>query len=64
VTGGPVEIFFNGAASAVTEHPCFAGQPIGATGTLLIEVEGTDALHARAGGEDRDADRDAILRDA
>lgn len=47
VTGGPVEIFFNDAAGAVKEYPGFAGKPIGATGTLFIEVEGVDALHDR-----------------
>jgi lactoylglutathione lyase len=46
-TSGPVEIFFNDAASAVKEYPAFAGKPIGATGTLFIEVEGVDALHDR-----------------
>jgi uncharacterized glyoxalase superfamily protein PhnB len=45
VTGGAVEIFFNDAASAAKEYPGFAGKPIGATGTLFIEVEGVDALH-------------------
>jgi catechol 2,3-dioxygenase-like lactoylglutathione lyase family enzyme len=47
VTGGPIEIFFNEAATAVKEYPAFAGKPIGATGTLFIEVEGIDALHDR-----------------
>src|SRR5713226_7723835 len=47
VTGGPVEIFFNDAAVAIKEYPAFAGKPIGATGTLFIEVEGVDALHDR-----------------
>ncbi len=47
VTSGPVEIFFNQAASAVKEYPAFAGRPIGATGTMFIEVEGVDALHDR-----------------
>ena len=41
------EIFFNEAAGAVKEYPGFAGKPLGATGTLLIEVEGVDALHDR-----------------
>jgi uncharacterized glyoxalase superfamily protein PhnB len=49
VTGDAVEIFFNDAAGAVKEYPGFAGKPIGATGTLFIEVEGVDALHARLG---------------
>ena len=66
VTSGPVEMFFNDAATAVKEYPAFGGKPIGATGTLFIEVEGVDALHDRlkSDGEDRDAARDAVLRDA
>ena len=47
VTAGTIEIFFNDAAGAVKEYPAFAGKPIGATGTLFIEVEGVDALHDR-----------------
>jgi len=47
VTDGPVEIFFNEAATAVKEYPAFAGKPIGATGTLFVEVAGVDALHDR-----------------
>jgi uncharacterized glyoxalase superfamily protein PhnB len=47
VTSGDVEIFFNDAAAAVKEYPAFAARPIGATGTLYIEVEGVDALHDR-----------------
>ena len=48
VTSGPVEIFFNDAAAAIKEYPAFAGRPIGATGTLFIEMEGgVDALHHR-----------------
>jgi len=47
VTSGPVEIFFNDAAAAVKEYPAFSGKPIGATGTLFIEVDGVDALHDR-----------------
>jgi lactoylglutathione lyase len=50
VTGGAVEIFFNDAAGAVKEYPGFAGKPLGATGTLFIEVEGVDALHERLRG--------------
>jgi len=46
-TSGAVEIFFNDAATAITEYPAFAGRPLGATGTLYIEVEGIDALHDR-----------------
>ena len=47
VTSDTVEIFFNDAAGAVKEYPGFGGKPIGATGTLFIEVEGIDALHDR-----------------
>jgi lactoylglutathione lyase len=47
VASGPVEIFFNDAAGAMKEYPGFAGKPIGATGTLFIEVEGVNALHDR-----------------
>jgi lactoylglutathione lyase len=47
VTGDTIEIFFNDAAAAIKEYPAFAGKPIGATGTLFIEVEGIDALHDR-----------------
>ena len=42
-----VEIFFNEAGAAVKEYPAFGGKPIGATGTLFIEVDGVDALHDR-----------------
>jgi uncharacterized glyoxalase superfamily protein PhnB len=47
VTGGGVEIFLNDAATAIKEYPGFGGRPLGATGTLYIEVEGVDALHDR-----------------
>jgi lactoylglutathione lyase len=47
VTSGDVEIFFNDAATAVKEYLAFAGKPIGATGTMFIELEGVDALHER-----------------
>ena len=47
VTSGDVEIFFNDAATAVKEYPAFAGKPIGATGTMFIELESVDALHDR-----------------
>ena len=47
VNSGSVEVFFNDAATAVKEYPAFNGKPIGATGTLFIEVEGVDALHDR-----------------
>jgi uncharacterized glyoxalase superfamily protein PhnB len=47
VTSGPVEIFFNDAATAIKEYPAFAGKPIGATGTMFVEMQGVDALHER-----------------
>jgi len=45
VSSGAVEIFLNDAVTAVKEYPGFGGRPIGATGTLFIEVDGVDALH-------------------
>jgi len=50
VTSGAVEIFFNDAATATREYPAFANRPIGATGTLFIEMEGVNALHDRLNG--------------
>jgi uncharacterized glyoxalase superfamily protein PhnB len=47
VTSGPVEIFFNDAATATKEYPAFAAKPIGATATMFIETVGVDALHDR-----------------
>ena|SRR5262245_7941737 len=47
VNSGPVEIFFNDAATAIKEYAAFAGKPLGATGTMYIEIEGVDALHDR-----------------
>ena len=50
VTSGAVEIFFNDAATAVKDYPSFSGKPIGATGTLYIELDGNgmiDAFHDR-----------------
>jgi uncharacterized glyoxalase superfamily protein PhnB len=47
MTSGAVEVFLNDAAAAVKEYPAFAGRPLGATGTMYIEVEGVDALHDR-----------------
>ena len=50
-TSGSVEIFFNDAATAIKEYPSFGGRPIGATGTMFIEMdesgEKIDALHDR-----------------
>lgn len=47
VTSGSIEIFFNDAATAVKEYPAFGGKPLGATGTMFIELEGVDVLHDR-----------------
>ena len=51
VVSGSVEVFFNDAATAVKEYPGFGGKPIGATGTLFIEVVGVNALHERLQGK-------------
>jgi uncharacterized glyoxalase superfamily protein PhnB len=45
VTSGALEIFFNDASTAIKEYPSFEGKPIGATGTMFIEMEGIDAFH-------------------
>ena len=47
VTSGEVEIFLNDAAAGIKEYPMFADRPLGATGTLYLEVDGVDALHDR-----------------
>jgi len=50
VTSGAVEIFLNDAATAIKEYPLFADKPIGASGTLFIELDGSgtiDAFHDR-----------------
>jgi lactoylglutathione lyase len=47
VTSGAIEIFFNDSAAATKEYPAFANKPIGATGTMFIEMQGVDALHDR-----------------
>ena len=39
VTSDAVEIFFNEQATAVKEYPPLADRPIGASGTMFIEVE-------------------------
>ena len=46
VTSGAIEIFFNNAATAVKEMPAFAGKPLGATGTMFIEMEGAESVDA------------------
>ncbi len=45
VASGGVEIFFNEQATATKEYPAFAGRPIGATGTMFIEVDDVEGLH-------------------
>jgi catechol 2,3-dioxygenase-like lactoylglutathione lyase family enzyme len=50
VVSGPIEIFFNERETATKEYPAFAGKPLGITGTMFIELEGTgnlDRLHDR-----------------
>jgi lactoylglutathione lyase len=50
VTSGSVEIFFNDAKGAVEEYPVLGGKEIGASGTLFIEVDEIEALHASLDG--------------
>jgi catechol 2,3-dioxygenase-like lactoylglutathione lyase family enzyme len=50
VVSGPLEVFFNERETAAKEYPSFAGKPIGMTGTMFIELEGTggiEGLHDR-----------------
>jgi catechol 2,3-dioxygenase-like lactoylglutathione lyase family enzyme len=47
---GPIEIFFNERETATKEYPSFAGKPIGLTGSMFIEIQGTgniERLHDR-----------------
>jgi len=53
VVSGAVEIFFNEQETAAKEYPALLGKPIGATGTMFIEMEhpgSVDALHGRLNG--------------
>ena len=50
VVSGSVEIFFNERDTATKEYPAFAGKPIGATGTMFIEMEDVGSLHERLEG--------------
>ena len=50
VTSGSVEVFFNDRTVAVQEYPLLSGRPVGASGTMFIEVEGVDALYAQLQG--------------
>ena len=50
VVSGTIEIFFNERETAAKEYPAFAARPLGLTGTMFIELEGTgnlDRLHDR-----------------
>jgi lactoylglutathione lyase len=50
VVSGPLEIFFNERETAVKEYPAFGGKPIGMTGTMFIELQGSgniERLHDR-----------------
>lgn len=45
VTSGTIEIFFNGREAAAKEYPDLAARPIGASGTLFIEVVGIESFY-------------------
>jgi catechol 2,3-dioxygenase-like lactoylglutathione lyase family enzyme len=47
VVSGNVEIFFNEKETGVKEYAEFSGKPIGATGTMFIELEQIESLHQR-----------------
>ena len=41
VVSGPIEIFFNERETAAKEYPAFAGKPLGMSGTMFIELQGS-----------------------
>jgi catechol 2,3-dioxygenase-like lactoylglutathione lyase family enzyme len=50
VVSGAIEIFFNERETATKEYPGFAGKPLGISGTMFIELQGTGnigRLHER-----------------
>ena len=51
VTSDAVEIFFNEQATAVKEYPPLADRPIGASGTMFIEVDAIEAYYAQLQGQ-------------
>lgn len=51
VISGTVEIFFNEAAAAITEYPVLADRPIGASGTMFIEVDGIEQYYGALQGK-------------
>jgi catechol 2,3-dioxygenase-like lactoylglutathione lyase family enzyme len=42
VVSGPIEIFFNERETAAKEYPAFAGKPLGMSGTIFIELHGSE----------------------
>jgi lactoylglutathione lyase len=51
VTSDAVEIFFNETATAVKEYPALADRPIGASGTMFIEMDAVEAYHTALQGK-------------
>ena len=50
VVSGPIEIFFNERETGAKEYPGFAGRPLGISGTMFIELQGSghiERLHDR-----------------
>ena len=50
VVSGAIEIFFNERETAAKEYPTFAGKPLGISGTIFIELQGSggiEPLHDR-----------------
>jgi catechol 2,3-dioxygenase-like lactoylglutathione lyase family enzyme len=41
VVSGPIEIFFNERETAAKEYPGFGGKPLGISGTMFIELQGS-----------------------
>ena len=51
VTLDAVEIFFNERTTAVKEYPPLADRPIGASGTMFIEVDAIEEYYAHLQGQ-------------
>jgi catechol 2,3-dioxygenase-like lactoylglutathione lyase family enzyme len=51
VTSNTVEVFFNEVVTAVKEYPALAGRPLGASGTMFIEMDDVEAYHASLQGK-------------
>jgi catechol 2,3-dioxygenase-like lactoylglutathione lyase family enzyme len=51
VTAGALEIFFNEVSTATKEYPALAGRPLGASGTMFIEIDGIESYFGELQGK-------------